>query len=254
VLDPDPVVARLRAAGCVFAEDEAALLRAASRSPDDLEALLARRVAGVPLEQVLGWAEFCGLRLAVAPGVFVPRRRSEFLAETAVALVRPGDVVVDPCCGTGALGAVIVAHVAVELHATDVDPDAVRCARRNLPNASVHEGNLFDPLPERLRSRVALVVANAPYVPTAAIALMPPEARDHEHRIALDGGADGLDVQRAVIAAAPGWLRPAGHLLVETSAEQARVTTELLRAAGFAAHIAVDDERAATIAVATSPP
>lgn len=251
----DTVIARLRAAGCVFAEDEARLLVESARSPEELESMLARRVAGIPLEQVLGWVEFCGLRLAVAPGVFVPRRRSEFLAETAVAFARPGAVVVDMCCGTGALGAVVAARVRIgELHAVDVDPVAVQCARRNLATAVVHLGNLFDPLPGRLRGGVDLVVANAPYVPTGAIALMPPEARDHEHHVALDGGEDGLDVQRGVIAAAPLWLAPGAHLLVETSDEQADGTTALMQAVGLDAAISSDDERGSTVAVATSRP
>lgn len=255
MVDTDPVVGQLRSAGCVFAEDEARLLRDAAHSPADLATLLARRVSGIPLEQVLGWAEFCGLRLAVAPGVFVPRRRSELLAEIAVGLAGPGAVVVDLCCGTGALGAAVAARVhPVELHAVDLDPVAVQCARRNLPHATVLEGNLFDPLPRRLRGRVDLVIANAPYVPTDAIALMPPEARDHEHRVALDGGPDGLDVQRGVIAAAPEWLAPGGQLLVETSAEQVDDTTDLMRRAGLAARVASDDERGSTIAIATSRP
>ncbi len=83
-----PIVARLRAAGCVFAEDEARLLIATARSPEELDAMVERRAAGLPLEQVLGWAEFCGLRIAVDSGVFVPRRRTEFLVEQAVRLIR----------------------------------------------------------------------------------------------------------------------------------------------------------------------
>ena len=105
------------------------------------------------------------------------------------------------------------------MHAADVDPAAVACARRNLP--PVYQGDLYAALPERLRGRVDLLVVNAPYVPTAAIATMPPEARDHEPRVALDGGADGLDVQRRVAADAPAWLRPGGALLIETGADQA---------------------------------
>src|ERR1022692_2349013 len=123
------VVARLRAAGCVFAEDEARLLIAAARTPADLAGLVDRRVAGLPLEHVLGWAEFCGLRIAVDAGVFVPRRRTEFLVGQAAALVspaapsgqapaRPRAVVVDLCCGSGAVGAALVAALhRVELHA-----------------------------------------------------------------------------------------------------------------------------------------
>ena len=85
----DAVVAQLRAAGCVFAEDEARLLLAEARTPAELGALVGRRVAGEPLEHVLGWAEFRGVRIAVSARVFVPRRRTELLVEEAIALARP---------------------------------------------------------------------------------------------------------------------------------------------------------------------
>src|SRR5438105_13868597 len=85
---PSAIVTRLRAAGCVAAEDEARLLVAAARTPADLAAMVDRRAAGLPLEHILGWAEFCGLRIAVDPGVFVPRRRTEFLVRQAAALAR----------------------------------------------------------------------------------------------------------------------------------------------------------------------
>src|SRR6266699_2552994 len=128
------IVTRLRAAGCVFAEDEARLLIAAARTPAELDAMVGQRVAGLPLEQVLGWAKFCGLRITVAPGVFVPRRRTEFLVRRAAALARPGDVIVDLCCGAGAIGAALAAAVdGVAVYAADIDPAAVRCARQNLP-------------------------------------------------------------------------------------------------------------------------
>src|SRR6266566_4798700 len=150
------IVTRLRAAGCVFAEDEARLLIAAARTPAELDAMVGQRVAGLPLEQVLGWAEFCGLRITVAPGVFVPRRRTEFLVRQAVALARPGDVIVDLCCGAGAIGAALAAAVeGVEVYAADIDPAAVRCARRNLPGGRVYQGDLYEPLPAGLTGRVA---------------------------------------------------------------------------------------------------
>ncbi len=233
-MDPDALAATLRAAGCVFAEDEAALLIGEAADEAALAVMVDRRVGGEPLELVLGWAEFCGLRIAVAPGVFVPRQRTTALVRRAAAGLRAGDLVVDLCCGTGALGAALLAAVpGIEVHAADVDPAAVACARRTLPPERVHEGDLFDALPRDLRGRVAVVVANAPYVPTEAIALMPPEARDHEHRVALDGGADGLDVQRRVITAAPEWLAPGGLLLVESGEEQAPVSADLMCAAGL---------------------
>ncbi len=245
------VVARLRAAGCVFAEDEAGLLLAAAAG-EALEALVRRRAGGEPLEQVLGWAEFAGLRVAVAPGVFVPRRRTELLAREAAGLARAGDVVVDLCCGSGAVGLAVASAVpGLELHAADVDPAAVRCARRNLAavGATVHEGDLAEALPARLRGRVAVLAANTPYVPTAAIALMPPEARDHEPAVSLDGGADGLAVARRVVAAAPAWLAPGGNVLVETGRRQAGALAAAATAAGLTARVVTDDELGGTVVV-----
>jgi release factor glutamine methyltransferase len=242
------LVARLRAAGCVFAEEEAALLLDAADSPDALEALVARRVGGEPLETVLGWALFAGLRIACAPGVFVPRRRTELMVALAAERLAPRGTVLDLGCGTGAIAAAVTARVTgLEAWAVDVDPAAVDCARRNLPVDRVLLGDLYDPLPAGLR--FDLVLANAPYVPTAEIALMPPEAREHEHRVALDGGDDGLDVQRRAIARAPGRLAPGGAILVETGRRQAEATAALMRDAGLRASVDTDDEIGATVAV-----
>jgi release factor glutamine methyltransferase len=253
----DEVVARLRAAGCVFAEEEAALLRSAARDPAELDTLVGRRAAGEPLEQVIGWAEFCGLRIAVEPGVFVPRRRTELLVRRAVPLARPGEVVVDLCCGSGALGAALAAAVpGVELHAADLDPVAVRCARRNLAGtgAQVVQGDLFAPLAPALRGRVAVLLANVPYVPSAEVALLPPEAREHEPRAALDGGDDGLAVLRRVAADAAGWLRPGGSLLSETSERQVAAAVEALRRGGLLPRVEEDDDLGATVVIGTAPP
>jgi release factor glutamine methyltransferase len=249
------IVTRLRAAGCVFPEDEARLLISAARTSADLAAMVDRRVAGLPLEQVLGWAEFCGLRIVVAPGVFVPRRRTEFLVHQAAAVGRPGAVVVDLCCGSGAVGAALVAALdRAELYAVDIDPAAVQCARRNVAaGGRVYEGDLYEPLPATLRGRVDVVVANAPYVPTEEVALLPPEARLHEPRVALDGGPDGLDVQRRVIAAAPRWLAPAGHLLIETSERQAPENVEAFARSGLIPRVVSSDELNATVVVGTVP-
>jgi release factor glutamine methyltransferase len=244
------VVARLRAAGCVFAEDEAALLVEAARTPAELVAMVGRRAAGEPLEQVVGWAGFAGLRIAVEPGVFVPRRRTEFLVRAAVARGGPRAVVLDLCCGSGALGAA-VAHAlgdGVELHAVDIDPAAVRCARRNV-RGRVYEGDLFAPLPDALRGRVGLLLCNVPYVPTGEVALLPAEARDHEPRVALDGGADGLDVLRRVAAEAGRWLAPGGRLFVETSDRQAPYAVEAFTAGGLVAEVVTDDDQEATVVI-----
>lgn len=259
---PDPLAATvslLRSAGCVFAEDEARLLLAAARTPVELDTLVARRVAGLPLEHLLGWAEFCRLRIAVDDGVFVPRKRTEFLVRQAIALARrsshqPAAVVVDLCCGSGAVAAAVAAGLdRVELHAADLDPAAVRCARRNLAADRVYQGDLYQALPDALRGRIDVLVANAPYVPTEAIGLMPPEARCYEARIALDGGPDGLDVHRRLAAEAPAWLAPGGRLLVEASPEQASAAVALFTGHGLLARTISCPELAATVVIGRKP-
>ncbi|MGZ4495485.1 MAG: putative protein N(5)-glutamine methyltransferase, partial [Nocardioides sp.] len=130
-----------------------------------------------------------------------------------------------------------------------------RCAERNLAafGGRAFAGDLYDALPAGLRGRVDVLVANAPYVPTAEIAMMPPEARDHELTAALDGGADGVDVQRRVAAAAPEWLAPGGHLLVETSRRQAPMTLAAVEAHGLVARVVTDDDLDATLVVGLRP-
>jgi len=252
----DSVVAALRSAGCVFAEDEAELILSTARTPDEVAAMVDRRVAGLPLEHVLGWAWFQGLRISVEPGVFVPRRRTEFLVDQAVALARGASLVVDLCCGSGAVGAALAASLGeIELHAADIDPAAVRCARRNVApfTGHVHEGDLFAALPDTLRGRVDVLSANVPYVPTAEVGLLPSEARDHEPLVALDGGADGLDVLRRVAAEAPRWLAPGGYLLVETSEHQAPLAVEAFARGGLTPHLAVCDELYAHVVIGIRP-
>jgi release factor glutamine methyltransferase len=204
--------------------------------------MVSRRVAGEPVEAIVGWAAFHGLRIVVAPGVFVPRRRTELLVREAISIVQwqlvgispdrqpipTGLPIVELCCGTAAVATAIRSGVSGELE-------------------------LYDALPTNLRGRIDLLVANAPYVPSAEIAMMPPEARDHEPRVALDGGADGLDVQRRIIDRAREWLAPGGHLLVETSRRQAPSTVASCAAAGLAAQVVTDDELDATVVVAVAP-
>ncbi len=249
VTEPDPLVARLRAAGCVFAEDEAALLREAADG-DTLEALVVRRIAGEPLEALLGWAEFDGLRVAVAPGVFVPRVRTELLVDLTVDGLRTGALVVELCCGVGAIAAAVRSRRPdTEVWASDIDPDAVAAARQNLPPKRVTEGDLYDALPRELLGRVDVIVANAPYVPTAEIPFMPAEARDHEHRVALNGGADGHAIQARIAAGCRDWLASGGRVIIETSERQAPRTASLLQDAGLRTRVVRDDDRDGTAVV-----
>ncbi|GAA1240742.1 putative protein N(5)-glutamine methyltransferase [Kitasatospora nipponensis] len=255
-LSRSAVISRLRSAGCVFAEDEAELLITAATTPEELAAMVERRVVGLPLEHVLGWAEFCGLRISVDAGVFVPRPRTEFLVRQAAALTRPGAVVVDLCCGSGALGvALATLRERVELHAADIDPAAVACARRNVTAAGgrVYQGDLFEALPDTLRGRVDVLLANVPYVPSRDVGLLPPEAREYEALVALDGGEDGLAVLRRVLAGARRWLAPGGSLLVETSERQAPHAVEAFTRAALAARLAESEEFYATVVIGTAP-
>lgn len=246
---PDPLVARLRAAGCVFAEDEATLLRAAA-SGAELETLVARRVAGEPLEVLLGWAEFAGRRVAVAAGVFVPRRRSELLVDLALEGLPHGAVVVELCCGVGAIAAAVrSARPDARVHACDIDPDAVAVARRNLPPERVHGGDLYEALPSELRGRVDVLLANAPYVPTGELGLLPREAREREHRVALDGGPDGLAVQARIASGCRAWLAPGGRVVIETSRRQAVHTASLLEEQGLLPRVVRNEERDGTAVV-----
>ena len=254
--ETEALVARLRAAGCVFAEDEARLIVDAVDSLSELEELTERRVSGQPLEYLLGWVEFFGLRIGIDPHVFVPRKRTEFLVREAIAHASSGAVVLDLCCGCGAVGIAICSAIeGAELYAADIDPAAVRNAQRNfeVSGGRVFEGDLFDPLPDSLRGRVDILAANVPYVPTRAIALMPPEARDFEPRVSLDGGADGLDVFRRVAGEAPIWLAPGGHLFVETSEEQAAAASGILERAGLSARIVSSDQFYSTVVVGGRP-
>ena len=224
-----------------------------------------RRLAGLPLEHVIGWAEFCGLKIQVDPGVFVPRRRSEFLVAQAVlyggpparphapqGAVMPRAVVLDMCCGSGAIGLAVASVLGrAELHAADIDATSIRCAIANLGpyGGSVYQGDLYDALPDTLRGTVDVLVANAPYVPTTEVGFLPAEARLHEALVALDGGADGVHIQRRIAAGAGDWLAPRGHLLIETSQRQAPLTAAAMTSAGFRAKIASHQDLDATVVI-----
>lgn len=246
----DDVVLRLHTAGCVYAEDEARLLLEASGDIDDL---VARRVSGEPLEWVVGWAAFAdetgeGVRVAVSPGVFVPRGRTIELALAATELLPTNGIAVDLCCGSGAIAAFLHSRLPdASYYAADIDPRAVVCARENLPFASVLEGDLFAPLPDGLRGRVDVITANTPYVPSDLVALMPPEARDHEPLHTLDGGPDGLRLLRRIATEAGSWLRPGGTVLIEISESQYDAAQEIFEASGLVTSARIDPDGTSVI-------
>jgi len=244
----------LAAAGCVSAPAEADwLLEEATegsgeprggapvdRVEQSLRAMVARRVAGEPLQYVIGWAPFGPLRLRVGPGVFVPRPETEGLADRAATRLRAAAdprVAVDLCAGSGAIACFLAAEVpGARVLATELDPGALAWARPNAERYGVEllAGDLDAPLPPELAGRVDVLCANVPYVPTGAIATMPRDVRDHEPLLALDGGPDGLDVLRRLAAGAGHWLAPGGGLFCEIGEDQAEAATALLTAAGLA--------------------
>ncbi len=185
-----------------------------------IDELIARRLRGQPLAWITGWVRFCGLRVGIGPGVFVPRPHSEGLAWRAVALLPAGGVAVDLCTGSGAVAAVLgSARPRATVLATDIDPVAVACARRNGVRAL--EGSLDEPLPPSLRGRVHVVAAVVPYVPTEELHLLPRDVLDHEPRRALDGGPGGTTMLVRAAEAAARLLRPGGSVLLELGGDQA---------------------------------
>jgi len=236
------VTRELAAAGCVSAAAEARWLVEEAADPEKLRAMVARRVAGEPLQYVVGWAPFGWLRLRVGPGVFVPRPETEGLADRAAAHLRAAGressppVAVDLCTGSGAIACFLAAEVpGARVLATELDPAALAWARINSDRYGVEllAGDLDAPLPAELAGRVDVLCANVPYVPSGAIPTLPRDVRDHEPRLALDGGPDGLDVLRRVAAGAGRWLAPGGVLLCEIGDDQGEAAAALLAGAGL---------------------
>jgi release factor glutamine methyltransferase len=236
-------VRSLAEAGCIAPEEEAdVLIRTAGGDADELERLLGRRTEGEPLAWLTGEVEFCGRSLSVEPGVYVPRPQTEALARRAAGLLPPGGVAIDLCTGAGAIAAVLAAAVpTARVLATEIDPGAARCARRN--GVEVLEGSLDDPLPAEFEHRVDVLTAVVPYVPTAAIRLLPRDVQAYEPRLALDGGVEGMGLLAEVVRRSTRWLRPGGWLLLELGGDQAEPVDRLLRDAGFEElEIMVDEE------------
>ena len=244
----------LAAAGCVSAAAEADWLLEEATDPEGsgeprggapvsqeaLRAMVTRRVAGEPLQYVIGWAPFGRLRLAVGPGVFVPRPETEGLADRAASRLRtlPSPrPAVDLCTGSGAIACYLASEApGTRVLATELDPGALAWARVNADRYGVGllAGDLDAPLPPELAGRVDVVCANVPYVPSEAIATLPTDVRDHEPRLSLDGGPDGLDLFRRLAERAGHWLAPGGWLYGEIGEDQAEEAAALLTAAGLA--------------------
>lgn len=233
------VTGRLATAGCVAAADEAAAILAAAPDRATVGAWVTRRERGEPLAWIVEHVRFCGGVVHVTPGVYVPRVQTEDLARRAVALLPRHGVALDLCTGAGAIAAHLTRRIPTALViGLDIDASAARCTARNGVMAVV--ADLAEPI--RAERYVDVVTAVAPYVPTDAIGVLPADVRRFEPRVALDGGADGLDVIRRVVAAAGRLLRPGGWLLLEVGGSQDRELAPALAAHGFGLVEAWDDE------------
>jgi release factor glutamine methyltransferase len=231
--DRTSVVRALAEGGCVAPSAEAdELLQAWLEGVGPIDALVARRLRGEPLAWITGSVRFCGECVRVEPGVFVPRPQTEALARRAVDLLPETGIAVDLCTGSGAVAIVLrSAWPRSTVFATDIDPIAVACARRNGVRALV--GSLEEPLPAPIRGRIDVMTAVVPYVPTEELHLLPSDVLAYEPRLALDGGPGGTLLLRRAAEAAAQWLRPGGRVLLELGGDQAVGLTSALERLGF---------------------
>jgi release factor glutamine methyltransferase len=231
--DLERTTAALQRAGCVAARDETVeLLAEAKGDPRVLRELVARRSAGEPLAWLVGSARFCGRRVLVCPGVYVPRPQTEALASEAIERLPRRGLAVDLCTGSGALAvAVGRARPEARVLATEIDPAAAACARDN--RIEVHVGDMTGPLPDGVWGQVDVVTAVVPYVPTDELRLLPRDVVAYEPRGALDGGADGMDLLWRAVVESADLLRPGGSLLMELGGREADLLEPLLAEHGY---------------------
>ena len=211
-------------------------------SPEERAAFrtgIERRAAGEPLQYVTGEMPFRHLVLQVRSGVFIPRPETEVLVDAVLAYLDGRDVaepvVVDLCTGSGAIAVSCACErPGARVYASEIVPGTAEVALLNAERAGLADrvtvltGDLFAPLPQELRGHVDVVVSNPPYIPTADLAALPDEVASHEPRIALDGGADGLDVVRRIVEEARAWLKSGGLLAMETDESRVKDAAELM--------------------------
>jgi len=210
---------------------------------------LERRAGGEPVALIRGAVEFAGLTLQVRPGVFVPRRTSEVLAEAAIAALRRRSVkvAVDVACGAAPVACAIAAALpSAEVWGLDIDPAAVLLSRANarrlhLVNAHFRVSNLLAGLPARLHGEIGVLTMHPPYVARRDVRSLPREIRGFEPRHTLtDESRDGLGLVRDLVDAAPEWLQRRGQVLVEVAPFLSRPIQALMRRAGLEVRVRSD--------------
>jgi release factor glutamine methyltransferase len=229
-------------AGFVAADDEALeLLECAKGDEVVLESLIDRRLHGEPIAWIVGYATFCGLRVKVREGVYVPRWQSEPLARRATERLPENGIAIDVCTGSGAIAAVLRAQrPEARVVATDLDARAVECAKSN--GVEAYAGDFFTPVPPKLDGTVDVIVGVVPYVPTSSLSLLPRGTFDYEATLSYDGGDEGVDILRRVVRESPKYLRPGGALLLELGGDEAQVLRRDFESHGFSDTVILRDD------------
>lgn len=198
---------------------------------EELRVHVTQRKKRIPLQQIIGYTEFMGLKFYVNEHVLCPRQDTEVLVEEALKKIKPGMKVLDLCTGSGCIAVSLAKLGFADVTATDISEDALAVARRNAQEngVDVHffKSDLYNALPEQ--DRYDMIVSNPPYICTSVIDTLEPEVRDHEPHIALDGTADGLAFYRRIISDSGNYLKEGGHLLFEIGYDQGTAVSELLR-------------------------
>ena len=194
--------------------------------------MVERRLSGEPLAWITGEVRFCGVRVVVHPGVYVPRWQSEQLVRTAASHLRAGEIAIDLCTGSGAVAVALNALVpGAEVIGTEIDDRAAACAREN--GIKVHVGDLDAAIPNRYFGEATLVIGVVPYVPTAELKFLPRDVLNFEPRLALDGGPSGTRILSRAVQAGSRLLRSGGLLLLELGGDEDVAVLEELALLAF---------------------
>ncbi|MDD6551632.1 MAG: peptide chain release factor N(5)-glutamine methyltransferase [Lachnospiraceae bacterium] len=211
------------------------LMQLRDEVPDEVSASLEKYIEArkhrIPLQQILGFTEFMGLKFYVNEHVLCPRQDTEVLIEQILKNDIGGSRVLDLCTGSGCIAVSLAKLGGADVTATDISEEALTVAARNAQEneVDVHffRGDLYDALPSD--EKYDIIVSNPPYIRTQVIDTLAPEVRDHEPRIALDGDADGLAFYRRIINDAGTYLNEGGRLYFEIGFDQGKAVSELLR-------------------------
>ncbi len=210
--------------------------------PQAVRELIDRRLGGEPVAYITGSWEFYGVPLEITRDVLIPRPDTELLVETALELFegRTGSPrILDLCAGSGCIGCAIAVHMpGAKVVLVDNDPRALSVCRKNVQKNRLDTRVMCVEAdaakkPPMLLGKYDLIVCNAPYVPTAEIETLDPSVKFFEPVLALDGGEDGLDIIRPVIALWKSVLQDNGSIMLEIGEEQAPAVAELMERAGF---------------------